>query len=159
MDRSWRTVVVLASYNEARSISAVLAELKEAEIVLAPSQVELEVLLVDDNSPDGTGDVKKQAGARRLGLELRVVTGGARGWADAMLRGLAAALELDPTAVVTLDGDGQHNPVDIPMLFPPPRARHADITIGSRWARGDGRPGRRSAGRRARGSATGCSVP
>ena len=62
MDRSWRTVVVLASYNEARSISAVLAELKEAEIVLAPSQVELEVLLVDDDSPDETAVIAERVG-------------------------------------------------------------------------------------------------
>jgi glycosyltransferase involved in cell wall biosynthesis len=133
-------VVVLPAYNEADSIAFVLDEVAEAAGRLRLTGVRTSCIVVDDNSPDGTGEVAAAA-ADRLGLPLRIVTGERNGLGDAMLRGLAAALELDPTAVATLDGDGQHNPADLPMLFRAARARHADITIGSRWARGGRAPG------------------
>lgn len=133
-------VVVLPAYNEADSIAFVLDEVGEAAGRLRLTGVRTSCIVVDDNSPDGTGEVATAAAAR-LGLELRIVTGERNGLGDAMLRGLAAALELGPTAVATLDGDGQHNPADLPMLFRAARARHADITIGSRWARGGRAPG------------------
>ena len=69
------------------------------------------------------------------------MTGERNGLGDAMLRGLAAALALSPSAVVTLDGDGQHNPFDIPTLYRAFDARGADIAIGSRWTRGGSAPG------------------
>src|SRR5262245_54389092 len=100
-DEEQHLVVVLPAYNEADSIPFVLDEVAEAADRLRLTGVRTTCLVVDDNSPDGTGEVSERA-ARRLGLELRVVTGERRGLGDAMLRGLAAALELDPTAVVTL---------------------------------------------------------
>ena len=135
-----RLVVVLPVYNEADSIRAVLAEVKESAVRLALTGVETSCIVVDDNSPDDSGAVAARWAAA-IDLELSLVSGERNGLGDAMLRGLAAALALSPTAVVTLDGDGQHNPFDIPTLYRAFEARGADIAIGSRWTRGGSAPG------------------
>ncbi|WP_117000129.1 bifunctional glycosyltransferase/class I SAM-dependent methyltransferase [Desertimonas flava] len=133
-------IVVLPVYNEADSIAAVLAEIAEAAQRLAITGVRTSCILVDDESPDGTGAIAVDA-AQRYRLPLTTVVGQRAGLGDAMLRGLAAALQEVPTAVVTLDGDGQHNPADIPTLYRAFVARSADIAIGSRWTRGGSAPG------------------
>ena len=138
--RAKRLVVVLPVYNEADSIAAVLGEVREAAARLELSGVSTAVIVVDDESPDGTGEVAASC-ARKIGLDLTVVTGTRSGLGPAMLRGLAEALEHDPDEIVTLDGDGQHNPTDIPTLHRAFVARRADIVIGSRWTRGGRAPG------------------
>lgn len=140
--RTGRThlVVVLPVYNEADSIEAVLGEVREAAERLDLVDVRTSVVLVDDESPDGTGDVA-EAFARRVGLRLVLLRGERDGLGSAMLRGLAEALNHEPDAIVTLDGDGQHNPTSIPTLFRAFAARRADIVIGSRWTRGGRAPG------------------
>jgi dolichol-phosphate mannosyltransferase len=137
---SKRLVVVLPVYNEADSITAVLGEVREAAERLQLSGVTTSVVVVDDESPDGTGAVAA-ACAERVGIDLTLVRGARAGLGSAMLRGLAEALEQDPDAIVTLDGDGQHNPTDIPTLHRAFVARQADIVIGSRWTRGGRAPG------------------
>jgi dolichol-phosphate mannosyltransferase len=132
-------VVVLASCNEARSIVPVLAEIKEASVALALSNVEVEVLLVDDSSDD-TPDVAR-ATADQLGLKFDLVRGTSSGLGQAMLQGMREALEREPHSIVTLDADGQHNPLMIPTLHRAFAARDDDILIGSRWARGGTSPG------------------
>jgi SAM-dependent methyltransferase len=136
----WRCVAVLASFNEARSIAAVLAELKEAEIALAPSGVELIIVLVDDASPDQTADIAA-AWAEQLDLQLDVVQGPRAGLGRAIAFGMQRALTHHPDSVVTLDADGQHNPTYLPTLHRAFIARQADLLIGSRWTRGGTSPG------------------
>jgi dolichol-phosphate mannosyltransferase len=146
-----KVAVVLPVYNEAGSISAVLGEVNEAANRLLQEGVSMVVVLVDDDSPDGTAEVARSF-AQRSGLNLHVVTGDRNGLGNAMLRGLAAAAEFAPTATVTLDADGQHNPADIPTLYRAFVARSADIVVGSRWVRGGRAPGvsmGRTAGSRA----------
>jgi dolichol-phosphate mannosyltransferase len=135
----WRMVVVLASYNEARSIVPVLTEIKEASIALTLSNVDIEVLLVDDSSDD-TPDIAR-ATADQLGLKFDLVRGTSSGLGQAMLLGMREALHRDPHSIVTLDADGQHNPLMIPTLHRAFAAREDDILIGSRWARGGTSPG------------------
>lgn len=132
--------VVLPVYDEADSIGLVLAEVAEAAARLELTGVRTSVVVVDDESPDGTAEVAVDA-ADALGLEMVLVSGTRNGLGDAMLRGLAAALEHGATAVVTMDGDGQHNPFDIPTVYRAFVARNADIAIGSRWTRGGRAPG------------------
>lgn len=133
-------VVVLPVFNEADSIGAVLAEVEEAAARLERGGVRTTVVVVDDESPDGTG-ASAVAACHQLGLDLELIVGQREGLGSAMLRGLQAALTLGPTAIVTLDGDGQHNPSDIPTLYRAFLARGADIAIGSRWTRGGRAPG------------------
>jgi dolichol-phosphate mannosyltransferase len=139
-----RLVVVMPVYNEADSIEAVLAEVLEMSVRLQLGAVATTVLIIDDGSPDGSGGLAQQFG-ERYGLDVRVLVGQRDGLGSAMLRGLAAALELEPEAIVTLDADGQHNPSDIPTLHRALVSRGADIVIGSRWTRGGRSPGTSSA--------------
>ncbi|MEO6571589.1 MAG: glycosyltransferase [Ilumatobacteraceae bacterium] len=135
----WRLSVVLASYNEARSIGPVLAEIREAAETLKLSNVTLNVILVDDSS-DATAAIAERA-ARTLGLDFEVVPGQASGLGGAMLAGMRHSLGHNPDSIVTLDADGQHNPLLIPTLHRAFAARDADLLIGSRWARGGTSPG------------------
>ena len=136
-----RGLVLLATYNEADSIGPVLAELDEAVRVLDREGVALDVLLIDDNSPDGTALLARDA-ADRYGMRLEVLHGDKGGLGRALLRGFAHGLTKDDIDFfVTLDADGQHDPRQIPDLVRAFRARRSGITIGSRWARGGTSPG------------------
>lgn len=91
------------------------------------------VLVVDDGSADGTTREAQEAGAAVLRLDRN----GGKG--TALAAGFAHARRAGATAVVTLDGDGQHDPAAIPALVRPVLAGAADIVIGSRF-RGTGTP-------------------
>ncbi len=90
-------------------------------------------LVVDDGSTDGTGDVAAEAGAEVL----RLPENGGKG--SAIRAGLARLLVSDATHVAFVDGDGQHDPEDLPRLFS--AAREGDtFVIGSRVARPEETP-------------------
>jgi len=92
-----------------------------------------EVLVVDDGSEDRTSEVAREAGAKVLRRE----TNGGKG--RALRDGLAHLLAEDWTHVAFVDGDGQHDPDDLPALLDAAR-RGADFVIGSRLANPDGMP-------------------
>lgn len=133
-------VVLLATYNEAGSIGPVMAEINEACVVLARSDIFLSVVIVDDASPDGTVDLAKEAAAR-FGLRITVLPGCGKGLGAAVLHGLLEAVTMDASFVVNLDADGQHDARQIPDLVRAHQARASAITIGSRWTRGGSSPG------------------
>jgi glycosyltransferase involved in cell wall biosynthesis len=109
--------VVIPAHNEARTIRAVAAG--------ALQQVPL-VLVVDDASTDGTADLLE-------GLPVVVLRNEQnRGKAASLLRGAHEAIERGASAIVTLDGDGQHSPEDIPSLLKAYRAMPGSIVIGAR---------------------------
>jgi len=85
------------------------------------------VIVVDDGSTDGTADVARQAGAEVIRHEKR------RGAGAATRSGFEAAIKMGADVVVTLDGDGQHNPAEIPGLIKPLLDGKADLVIGSRF--------------------------
>lgn len=89
------------------------------------------VIVVDDGSSDGTWQVASEAGAEVLRLEAN------SGKGSALARGLAAALALEPEAVVFLDGDGQHDPADLPTLIAAFRAGSGELIVGSRMGQWD----------------------
>ena len=92
-----------------------------------------EVLVVDDGSDDATSEAARAAGAKVL---RRLVNGGK---GTAVRDGLAVLLAGDCTHVAFVDGDGQHDPDDLPTLLAAAR-RGADFVIGSRLASPDGMP-------------------
>jgi len=109
--------VVIPAHNEARTIRAVAAE--------ALQQLPL-VIVVDDASTDGTADLLE-------GLPVIVLRNEQnRGKAASLLRGAHEAIERGASAIVTLDGDGQHSPEDIPSLLKAYRAMPGSIVIGAR---------------------------
>ena len=107
--------VIIPTYNEARSIALVLADL--------PSDLTTEVIVVDSNSNDETPEIAARMGAR-------VVQEARRGYGRACLTGLAAANS--PEVVVFLDGDYSDRPSELPILLAPIIEGRADITLGSR---------------------------
>ncbi|WP_431874618.1 polyprenol monophosphomannose synthase [Micromonospora marina] len=121
-----RVLVVIPTYNEADNVRRIVARVREA----APS---VDVLVADDNSPDGTGAIADTlaAGDPRVHVLHRA---GKEGLGAAYLAGFAWARRRGYDAVVEMDADGSHAPEDLPALLH--AARDADVVIGSRWTRG-----------------------
>jgi len=86
------------------------------------------VLVVDDGSTDGTGEVARMAGAEVLS------SAGSLGKGAALRTGLRRARELGCAWALLLDGDGQHAPEDIPAFLTALRTNTADLVIGNRMA-------------------------
>jgi hypothetical protein len=113
--------VVIAAYNEADSIQAVLDDV--------PAQVlgmDVDVVVVDDGSTDGTGEVAQRAGARVARLDSN------RGQGAALRVGYCVAREGDATYIVTTDADGQYVAGEMPVLLRPLVEDEADFVSGSR---------------------------
>jgi glycosyltransferase involved in cell wall biosynthesis len=126
-------VVLIPALNAARSIGPLIAEAKQ--------HVE-RVLVVDDGSSDGTGDVARAQGAVVIRHDVN------RGKGGALKTGFAWVLEQQLDGVITLDADGQHLPRQIPLFLEHRRATGADLIIGGRAHLFDGMlPRRRMANR------------
>ncbi len=136
-----RGTVVLATYNSGASVGPVLAEIEEAAAVLRRSGIELDVLLVDDSSPDNTAGIATDEAAR-LGLKINVLSGSHLGVGRSQLAGFGHLLQLGGRDFfVTLDPDGHHDARQITDVVRAFVARRSGVTIGSRWARGGSSPG------------------
>jgi glycosyltransferase involved in cell wall biosynthesis len=110
-------VVVIPAYNEAATIRGIASR--------ALAQAE-RVIVVDDGSTDGTAELL-------AGLPLTLLRNlHNMGKAASLWRGMQAAVGADAQAVVTLDGDGQHRPEDIPLLLAAAREHPDCVVIGSR---------------------------
>ncbi|MGI9092574.1 MAG: polyprenol monophosphomannose synthase [Mycobacteriales bacterium] len=121
-----RVLVVIPTYDEIENIEPILRRLAEA----VPAA---HALVVDDASPDGTGELaeKVAAGDDRVHVLHR---SGKAGLGAAYLAGFKWALDRDYDAVVEMDADGSHAPEELPRLL---RALDgADVVIGSRWVDG-----------------------
>jgi len=111
-------VVVIPAFNEERFI---------ASVVFQTRPFADEVVVVDDGSTDRTAELAEAAGATVLRLDANA------GKAAALNAGFAYAKTLDPSVVVCLDGDAQHEPAEIPALVVPIVKGEADVVIGSRF--------------------------
>jgi dolichol-phosphate mannosyltransferase len=131
-----KIVIVLPTYNERENLGPLLEALQE-QFPAIPH--DMHVLVVDDNSPDGTGEVGREAAARWGNIHL--LTGPKRGLGVAYVRGIEYALrELAAEAVVQMDADFSHNPADLPRLVAA-LDEGADMVIGSRYIKGGQVPG------------------
>jgi dolichol-phosphate mannosyltransferase len=119
-----RAVVVTPTYNEAESIGQMLAALR-ASVPAA------DVLVVDDNSPDGTANVVEEVAAE-LGQIKLLRRPGKQGLGSAYREGFAIALAEGYDAIVSMDADFSHDPAVVPELLAV-LAAGADAVIGSRY--------------------------
>lgn len=124
-----RSVVVLPTYNEAANIDRFLRKVREA----APTT---DILVVDDDSPDGTGALVEGL-AEELGRISLLPRPGKRGLGSAYRDGFAKVLEGGYDVVITMDADLSHDPARIPDLLGLISAG-ADLAIGSRYVTGGG---------------------
>jgi Glycosyl transferase family 2 len=116
-----KIAILIPAYNEAENIGVVLDQMP-AEVC----GVRTEVLVVDDGSRDGTGDVAAEHGA----LVARHVTN--RGGGAALRTGYRLMVESGALIVVTIDADGQHLPSEMPRLVEPVLSGEVDLAHGSR---------------------------
>jgi hypothetical protein len=116
-----KIAILIPAYNEAENIGVVLDQMPKEVCGVAT-----EVLVVDDGSRDGTGDVAAEHGA----LVARHVTN--RGGGAALRTGYRLMSESGALIVVTLDADGQHLPSEMPLLVEPVLSGEVDVAHGSR---------------------------
>jgi dolichol-phosphate mannosyltransferase len=122
------TWVVLPTYEEAENLpgiaAAILAELPAATL-----------LVVDDSSPDGTGELAEALAKDEPRIRVRH-RAGKEGLGRAYLDGFRVALDGGATSVVQMDADWSHDPAILPSLLEPIAAGRADLVIGSRYVKG-----------------------
>ncbi len=127
-----KIVAAIPCYNTERSIAKVVSQTRKFVD---------EVIVIDDGSRDMTADMAKAAGAL---VVPHVVN---KGYGEAISSCIAAAQANNADILVIIDGDGQHDPNEIPRLLNPIRRGEADLVIGSRFlAEGKKMPGYRKFG-------------
>ncbi len=121
-----RVVVLIPTYNEKDNLPRIVGRVRAS----VPSA---DILVLDDNSPDGTGAVAD--GLAAADPQVHVLhRPGKQGLGAAYKAGFAWALERGYDAAVEMDADGSHQPEQLPALLE--AARDADLVIGARWVRG-----------------------
>ena len=124
MQPAW---LILPTYNEAENIEpfvrAVRAQLREGD----------RILVVDDNSPDGTGAIADRLASEVHGLEV-LHRPGKQGLGPAYLAGFRRALDGGAQLVLEMDSDFSHRPADLPRLIA--ASQDADLVLGSRYVPG-----------------------
>lgn len=118
-----KLAIVIPAHNEAKTIREVIRTVPQK----LDGVSEVITIVVSDASTDETVNHAKEAGAFVLSHRVNLGAGGAT------LTGLTAARERGCNIVITLDGDGQHDPQDIQALVNAHREEQADLVIGSRF--------------------------
>ena len=120
------TLVIIPTYNEAENIEEIVHRVR----INVPSA---DVLIVDDNSPDGTGDIADNlVDGAKISVLHRTAK---RGIGAAYLAGFGWGLDRQYDVLVEMDADGSHRPEELSTLLT--AVEHgADLVIGSRWVRG-----------------------
>ncbi len=121
-----RVVMVVPTYNESLNLGPVIERLRRA-------QPEVDVLVVDDGSPDGTGDLADAIAAEDPQVTVLHRTR-KEGLGAAYRHGFGVALERGYDAIGEMDADGSHQPEQLHLLLD--ALRDADLVIGSRWVPG-----------------------
>jgi dolichol-phosphate mannosyltransferase len=121
-----RVVVVIPTYDEAANLAWIVGRMRRA-------QPEVHVLVVDDNSPDGTGAIAD--GLAADDTHVHVLHRSAKGGLGAAyLAGFAWALDAGYDVIGEMDADGSHQPEQLHLLLE--ALRTADLVLGSRWVPG-----------------------
>jgi dolichol-phosphate mannosyltransferase len=119
-------VVIIPTYNESDNLEDIVSRTRRA----VP---DADILVVDDNSPDGTGDLAEKLALTDEHVHVLHRTQKA-GLGAAYLAGFDWALDRGYEALVEMDADGSHDPAELPSLLG--ALANADLVVGSRWVRG-----------------------
>jgi len=121
-----RVVIVMPTYNERQNLESIAGRVRAA----LPAA---DLLIVDDNSPDGTGDIADKLAEADPQVQVMHRTKKA-GLGKAYIDAFGWALGRDYDVIVEMDADGSHQPEHLPSLVG--AVDRADLAIGSRWVRG-----------------------
>ncbi len=126
-----KLVIVVPTYNERDNIGTLITRLQDASAAI---KHDVEILVVDDSSPDGTQDVVREMQSRYPNV--RLLSGDKQGLGVAYVRGLGHALTtLSADVVLHMDADFSHDPADVPRLIAQIDAGY-DLVVGSRYIPG-----------------------
>lgn len=128
-----KIIAMLPTYNEAENIGPLIDDL----LAISP---EMEVVVVDDDSPDGTWRIVEQKQKTYPGHVHLLRRRGERGRGSAGVAGFKLALQLNADLIIEMDADYSHHPRFIPSLIE--ASKEADVVIGSRLIKGGGERGR-----------------
>ena len=123
------TLVIIPTYNEKENIEAIIKTVFEQD-------KKFHILVVDDNSPDGTAAIVDDLILRysdRLFIEKRE---GKNGLGTAYIHGFKWAIEKKYDYIIEMDADFSHNPADLVRLYNACESEGADVSIGSRYSKG-----------------------
>jgi len=123
-----KSAVVIPTYNERENIGLLVGK-----ILALP--LDIRVIVVDDNSPDGTGELLDEMRTRFPNLHV-IHRAGKLGLGTAHIAGFRLALEMEADYILSMDADFSHQPRYIPALLE--AAQRSDIVIGSRYVPGGG---------------------
>lgn len=123
-----KIVVMIPTYNEKENIKKLIREILNLKL-----EHDLEIVVADDNSPDGTANIVKEIAQRDKRVHL-LVRKKRRGRGAGGIDGFKEALKLAPDYIIEMDGDFSHQPKYIPQLVK--YCDKYDIVIGSRFVKG-----------------------
>lgn len=126
---SSETLVVVPTFNESHNIVRLLDHLMGLE-------EQVDVLVIDDGSPDGTADLVQEVQQRYDDRIFLIEREGKQGLGTAYVNGFEYALSKKYLYVCEMDADFSHNPDDVVRLVREVKTGHADVAIGSRYAKG-----------------------
>lgn len=130
LPRGLTFTVVLPTYNERENLERFVERLQE---VFAINELNGRIIVVDDNSPDGTGQVADSLAARQPNLSV-VHRQNKQGIGPAYVAGFKQALKTDTQLIFEMDCDFSHDPANIPAFLE--AAESADLVLGSRYVPG-----------------------
>jgi len=128
MTNEKRTAVIVPTYNEIENLPSLIEQLLSLDLGLMP-------VVVDDNSPDGTGQRADELARTHEAVSV-IHRPGKLGLGTAYIAGFRYAFDLDVDYIVTMDADFSHNPRHIPDMLQ--AMSDYDVVIGSRYVRGGG---------------------
>ena len=118
-----KITVITPTYNEAENLPKLVSALFSLPL-------DLRVLVVDDNSPDGTGVVAEELARQHAGRVRVLHRAGKQGLRTAYLAGFASALEMETDVIVQMDADFSHDPSALVAMSE--RLASCDVVLGSR---------------------------
>jgi dolichol-phosphate mannosyltransferase len=125
-----KIIVVLPTYNEKENLDNMINAL------MALPVPDLSVLVVDDNSPDGTGQIADDLAARMPDKVAVLHRAGKLGLGTAYIEGFRRALAMGAGCILQMDCDFSHDPQSIPQMIATMESSDCDVVIGSRYVKG-----------------------
>ena len=125
--------IIIPTYNEAENVENIIEQITN---ICKEHNISVEIVIVDDNSPDGTSNIVKKIAKTNQRVKL-IQREGKLGLGAAYIAGFKYALELNSDLIMTMDADLSHNPKDIPKFVEKIGSGY-DLVLGSRYISGGG---------------------